>query len=200
MKINFEIPNDNTYHQFCPECYSENISKIEQDGKWFYKCAACGKISPRLIVIDPKIKYWFDQATKEYWHESVGIFIFNKKNEALFFERVMFPYAYTIPAGHHDVGESVEEAVKRELFEEANIKITKVKLFSEEDMLNDPCRRGADKHRWHLFTGWLEDKPDIKINDEGLVPVWLSLDEALKKELTTPVRYFIEKYGNKLFI
>lgn len=44
----------------------------------------------------------------------------------------------------------------------------------------------------------IENIEDMKINDEGVKPVWLTLDEALKKELVYPVRYFIEKYGEKL--
>ena len=39
---------------------------------------------------------------------------------------------------------------------------------------------------------------EMKINDEGVKPVWLSLEDALKKELVYPVKYFIEKYGTKL--
>lgn len=200
MKINFKIPGDNQYHQFCPECHSENISDIVDQGRTYYQCAACGKISPRLVIIDPKVKYWVDEATKEYWHESVGIFVFNKNNEALFFKRILFPFVYTIPAGHLDFDENIEEAVKRELFEETEIKIDQVKLFSEEDVLNDQCRRGADNHRWHLFVARLEGESEIKINREGLEPVWLSLPEALKKELSVPVKYFIEKYGKDLFL
>jgi len=38
----------------------------------------------------------------------------------------------------------------------------------------------------------------LKINDEGVKPVWLSLEEAREKELVYPARYFIEKYGAKL--
>jgi 8-oxo-dGTP pyrophosphatase MutT (NUDIX family)/predicted RNA-binding Zn-ribbon protein involved in translation (DUF1610 family) len=200
MKINFKIPDDNQYYQFCPECHSENIDNMVDQNKTYYKCADCGKISPRLIIIDPKVKYWIDEATKEYWHESVGIFVFNKNNEALFFKRILFPFVYTIPAGHLDVGENLEEAVKRELFEETGIKINDVKLFSEEDILNDQCRRGADNHRWHLFIARLDDEPKVKINREGLEPIWLSLSEALKKELTIPVKYFIEKHGEDLFL
>ena len=200
MKLNFAMPDDNNYHQFCPECHSEHINKVSVGELCYYKCDDCQGTFPRLIVVDPKVKWWVDEISEEYWHESVGIFLFNKNNEALFFKRVMYPFVYTIPAGHFDVGETVEEGIKRELFEETGIKIDEVKLFAEEDVLGDECRRGADNHRWHLFTAHVEEIDAVKINDEGGKPIWMSLEKALTKELTVPVKYFIEKFGDKLFI
>jgi 8-oxo-dGTP pyrophosphatase MutT (NUDIX family) len=141
-----------------------------------------------------------DEVTKEYWHESVGIFIFNSKNKALFFKRTIYPFALTIPAGHLDVGEAPQTAVSRELLEEAGIKIgsKNITLFSEENVIGDKCRRGADNHKWHLYTTKIENGAAPNINDEGIEPVWLSLKEALQEELTYPIRYFIEKYGSQL--
>jgi len=199
MKINFPLPTDGQYHQYCEKCHSESIHRIFEKEKTFYLCEHCGYKSPRLIVIDPKIVWWIDEKTKEYWHESVGIFVFNKSGKALFFERIIYPFALTIPAGHLDIGEDVETAIRRELKEEAGLKIDVVNLFAEEDVNGDQCRRGADIHKWHLYTAEIASVGDIKINDEGIQPVWLSLEEALRKDLVYPVRHFIEKYGQTLF-
>lgn len=200
MKINFEIPKDNQYHQFCYKCNSDNIDRVFKENKTYYKCNNCDGIFPRLIVIDPKVKWWIDDSTKEYWHESVGIFVFNEYNEALFFERIIYPFAFAIPAGHLDSGEKEDEAIKRELFEETGLKIDNVKLFSEEDVIGDKCRRGADNHKWHLYTVKVKKMDKIKLNDEGIRPVWLSVEQALDNNLVYPVKYFINKYGNKLFL
>ncbi len=198
MKIDFTLPTDGQFHQYCPNCYSENINRVFENEKTFYLCNQCGNKSPRLIVIDPKTVWWIDESTKEYWHESVGVFVFNEENKALFFERTIYPFAFAIPAGHLDTGEDAETAAKRELQEEAGIKIGSVKLFSEEDVIGDECRRGADNHKWHLYTATVENIGEIEINDEGVKPVWLTLEEALQKELVYPVKYFIEKYGQRL--
>jgi len=149
-------------------------------------------------VIDNKIVWWVDENTREYWHESVGVFVFNSENKALFFERIIYPFAFAVPAGHLDVGENAETAVKRELQEEAGITANNVTFSTKEDVVGDKCRRGADNHKWHLYTTKIKDVAEIKINEEGTRPVWLSLGEALKKDLVYPVRYFIEKYGEKI--
>ncbi len=198
MKIDFPLPTDGKRHEYCLSCRSENIKGVVEGERTFFLCSACGVKSPRRIVVDPGIVWWVDKSTKEYWHESVGIFIFNEKKEALFFDRILWPFAFTIPAGHLDIGENAETAVKREVREETGLELSSVKLFSEEDVMGDGCGRGADSHRWHLYTAHVKGDVSVRINDEGARPVWLSLDEVLKKELTYVVRYFIEKYGQKL--
>lgn len=198
MKITFSLPTDGQYHQYCPSCHSESINRVLEGEKTFYLCDSCGNKSSRLIVIDPKTIWWVDKKDHEYWHESVGVFVFNDNSRALFFERTLYPFAFAIPAGHLDIGEVPETAGKRELEEETGIKIDNIHLFSEEDVVGDKCRRGADNHKWHLYTARVKKIGEIKINDEGVRPVWLSLEEALKKELVYPVRYFIKKYGQKL--
>ena len=197
MQIPLNIPL-NKEGQYCIHCFSQKVKSIFQDGLTYYQCQSCGKTAERSLVIDNNIIWWTDKKTNEYWHESVGVFIFNLENKALFFERTIYPFAFTIPAGHLDVGETADVAIKRELKEETGIKPDKITLFLEEDVIGDKCRRGADNHRWHLYVARVKKDQNIKINDEGTRPVWLSLNKALKKELTFPVRYFIEKYGERL--
>jgi len=187
--------------QFCIECFSNDVKRVFEAGLTYYHCNSCGKTLERCLVIDNSITWWVDKLTKEYWHESVGIFIFNSENKALFFKRTIYPFALTIPAGHLDAREEPKIAINREVLEEVGIEIVSenITLFSEEDVIGDKCRRGADNHKWHLYTTRIKNSVTPKVNDEGVEPVWLSLVEALHKETTYPVKYFIEKYGNRLF-
>lgn len=200
MKINFDLPIDDKYHQYCPACYSEKIHEITKQENTYYFCEICKKDYPRLIIIDPEISWWVDRQTKEYWHESIGIFLFNSKKEVLLFKRIIYPFAFSVPAGHLNKNENPKKAIIREIKEEVNLIINEcdIKLFSKENLTEDPCRRGADSHKWHLFTGQVKNNQPITMNEEGIKPVWCSLDETLKKDLTQPVRFFIEKYGKQL--
>lgn len=199
MIIDFPIAQ-NEYQEYCINCHAKNPTKVVVDAKTFYFCQNCGQRNPRLIVIDPKIVWEIDQQTKEYWHESVGIFIYNKSNEVLFFQRTKFPFLLTIPAGHLDVGENPEQAVLREVQEETGIQLPAAQLFTEEYLQGDQCRRGADTHKWHLFLAPIVDVTNIHISsDEGTEPVWLSFEQAQQKDLTFPVKYFMDKFGKKLY-
>jgi 8-oxo-dGTP pyrophosphatase MutT (NUDIX family) len=186
--------------QYCMQCGSQTVARVYRDGLTYYHCRSCNATLERSLVIDSGIKWWVDEATGEYWHESVGVFVFNEANKALFFQRRIYPFALTIPAGHLDKGEHPEVAVVRELEEETGIKIRQdgVRLFSIEDVIGDECRRGSDNHKWHLYVVKIKQSTNIMINDEGIESVWLSLQEVAAQNPVYPVKYFIEKYGDKL--
>lgn len=201
MKIKFELPKDNNYHQYCLYCNSESIKRVFRDNKTYYYCEACHQENERSLVIDPEVKWWTDE-NKEYWHESIGVFIKNPDGKFLFFERNIFPFSYTIPSGHVDFSDrSLKVAAVREVQEETTLElnIDDINELASEDIWGDSCRRGADVHKWHAFMAHYENNVQIKIIDEGLEPTWLSLEEALTKKLTVPVKYIIEKYSNELW-
>jgi len=192
MKINGKIDLKRKYAEYCPYCFSEKIEEIILISRVSYACKSCGKKTGRLIIIDQKLKFWVDKK-KNYWHESVGVFIFNKKNEILLIHRTKFPIGYAIPAGHLDKDELPENGAKREVFEEVGLKLKELKLVSEEDILNDPCRRGADQHNWHLYKAII-GRQKIKINNESESFVWCKKEDALKLNLVALTRHFLEKY------
>jgi ADP-ribose pyrophosphatase YjhB (NUDIX family) len=199
MKIPFSPPTDGKRHRYCQNCYQETVEDIKVGGKTQYKCSHCGNVHDRVIDINPSRVWWIDQKTKEYWHESVGIFVTHPHKKILLMERTIYPYGHTIPAGHLDINEVPEKAAIRELYEETGIRLDSLYLFSDEELESDKCRGGADYHRWHLFTGQIKEEQKIEIDPgEGKNPVWLTLEEALTKELTFPTKYFIDKYGEKL--
>lgn len=198
-KIDFPILDTEHFRQYCLSCHSENINRIFEEGRTYYLCSSCKTKSPRLLVIDPAVVWWIDKQTKEYWHESVGAFINNGEGKVLFFERTIWEFAFTIPAGHLDSGEKPDAAVKREIAEEVGVELEKVDVFSREQVIGDRCRRGADDHLWNLYKASIKKNQKIVVNDEGFRPAWLTKDEALGKDLTFAARYFIEKYGDSLF-
>ena len=63
----------------------------------------------------------------------------------------------------------------------------------------DSCSMGADAHVWHVFLLKVGNAPPIRVEEvEGNTPIWLALDDALKGQLTSPVRYIIQRYGDLL--
>ena len=197
MKLNFDWKDDGEYHQYCISCHAEKVERTYKVGKTYYLCSECGKANERSIVIDPDVKWWLDE-DGEYWHESSGVFVRNNRKQFLFFERTIFPFSYTVPAGHVDAGEEPLQSAVRELKEEVGIKAKSLVEIATEDIIGDSCRRGSDAHKWHAFLYELDGTPKIRIKEEGIKPSWLSIKEALVKELTFPVRYILERYKDEL--
>lgn len=199
MKLNFDWDNDGKYHQYCVHCHAETVERIYEGEKTYYFCDTCKERHDRSIVIDPAVVWWVAD-DGEYWHESGGVFVRNPEGKFLFFERLMFPFALTVPAGHVDAGEEGLAAARREIEEEVGIEASNLVEIANEDIIGDSCRRGSDAHRWHAYLLALAGpiEVEVKEKEEGNNPVWLSLDEALQKDLTYPVRYLIEEYRNDL--
>ena len=78
------------------------------------------------------------------------------QNKIILIERKNIPYGWAIPGGFVDVGETVEDAVRREMKEEINVELFDLKQFHT---YSDPKR---DK-RWHtislIFTATCKTAP-----------------------------------------
>ena len=198
MKIPRGIPLDKE-GQYCIQCFSGPVKRVFKENLTYYHCSACGKTSERSLVIDNKIVWRIDEQ-RTYWHESIGVVIVNEKNKILCLMRQIYPFAYSIPAGHLDVGEKPDTAVKRELMEETGIsKVENFELVKEFDIPGDSCRRGSDDHHWHLYRGRVSGAVEILLADEASSASWFSMEELGKlKNITHPLKYIVETFGDSL--
>lgn len=197
MKLNFDWKDDGKPHRYCAHCYAETVQDIHEDGKLYFYCSTCGQKHERSIFTDPVIHWWVAD-DGEIWHESAGVFIRNPEGKFLLFERTIFPFSFTVPAGHVDTGEDPLAAAHRETEEEVGLRAGTLVHIAGEDIEGDSCSRGSDAHRWNAYLLPLETHTDVEVKEEGKHPVWLTIDEALQKDLVYPVRYYFEKFGEEL--
>lgn len=200
MKLTITTPQDNKVHTYCMRCQQESVSMFRASGKALYRCTACKHENPRALIIDPAVTWWTDKSG-EYWHKVSGVFVRNGLGQFLFFERTKYPLGLTIPAGHGDVQESELITAKRELYEETGLSVPRraLRRIGTDSVVGDQCRRGSDAHEWHSFMCQLPvgSKPKID-SSEGVRPVWLTLEQAYRKNLTYVTRYVIRKHGRKI--
>lgn len=197
MRIDFLRPIDNSFHEYCLNCRAETVDWITAGGKKRCRCRSCGEQADRALVIDPDISWWTDE-DGEYWHESAGVFVRDPRGRFLFFQRLAFPFALTVPAGHVERGESPHRAAARELLEEVGLPAPRLHRVTSEPLLGDVCRRGSDAHLWHAYLLTTPDASDVTVNDEGTSPVWLTLDEAAAHRLTFAVSHLITTHPDRL--
>ena len=81
---------------------------------------------------------------------SVGAIVKNRRGEYLVEYRKEKPKGLAFPAGHIEVGESPDNAAKRELFEETGIRSKHVRRVLKVAILGC-CKRGAKKHLWYVY-------------------------------------------------
>lgn len=194
MRLDFDWSDDGRAHQYCFQCRVEAVGRVRVGGRTFYDCASCGHRSDRSVVIDPAVRWWTD-SSGEYWHESAGVFAGDGTGRFLFFERTLFPFVLTVPAGHVDAGEDPAAAARRELAEETDLRPGTVDVLGVHDLVGDSCRRGSDAHRWHAYLTVVRPPAGtVRLGDEGRRPVWLTPADARRRELAFPVRFVLSHY------
>lgn len=95
---------------YCPQC---GIKDLIQDSEKSIKCNSCG------------FRYFINMSA------AVAAIIRNDKNEILFTVRKHEPAIgmLDLPGGFVDLGETAENAIAREIYEELNLKIIKMEFF-----------------------------------------------------------------------
>ena len=112
----------------------------------------------------------------------VGAFILNDKNELLLFKCTKWKNLYSVPGGHVEYGETIEQAVKREIKEETNIDINFIEVFNVQDNIFDP---NYIKKKHLIFLDCLCEPLtlDIKLDNRELIDWrWFKIDEVLSSE------------------
>ncbi len=96
---------------------------------------------------------------------------------------------YSIVAGHVEEGESIEDALLREVAEETGLNISEYTLMESFKELKDSCRYGVNLHDWHVYR--IEHEIDIdKIDfdkEEIIALHWVSLSDlpSMKEYFTS---------------
>ncbi len=115
---------------------------------------------------------------------AAGIVLDEGKREVLLIKRAdsMWDDLWSMPGGHIEYGETVEEALKRELKEELNLEVTNMKFLNYEEFMH-PKKPGVEfiSLNFLVFA-----KKEIKYNDEIKDARWFSLSELPKLKHRLP--------------
>jgi len=102
---------------------------------------------------------------------------------------------WTMPGGHIEPGESMAEAIKREIQEELNLEVKPITIISFGELIDS-----RDFHRpahfiYFDFLCKLENGDDIKLDNEEIADyIWVTPEQGLKMNLGESYGDTIEKY------
>jgi nucleoside triphosphatase len=132
-------------------------------------------------------------AAQRYPEPTVGALILNSRDEVLLTRSHKWRDKYVIPGGHIELGERMEDALRREIAEETGLAIRDIEFIGYQEFVYD----GAFwKKRHFIFFDYVcrTDSVQVTLNDEAQEYVWVSLERALALPVEPYTRSTIETY------
>ncbi len=134
--------------------------------------------------------------TQIYPEPTVGALIFNKNNEIFLMCSHKWGDRYALPGGHIELGETMSEALIREVKEETNLDIYDSRLICFFEVIYDP---GFWIKRHFIFFDFIcktKSHQNVVLNDEAQSYVWVKPENAFKLPLEDNTRKFLKFYIN----
>jgi nucleoside triphosphatase len=128
-----------------------------------------------------------------YPEPTAGALIFNPEGKMFLMKSHKWHGQYVIPGGHIELGETIEEALRREIKEETNLDIYDIEFLIFQEFIYD---RSFWKKDHFIFFDYMcrTDSGDVILNEEAEEYIWVSVEEALKLPIEHYTRIAIEKY------
>ncbi len=114
---------------------------------------------------------------------TVKAVVVNDKNEILLLQRSkkgFNPEKWDLPGGHLEKGETIKEAVMREVSEETGLEIEVGEILEIAEFSKD-SEQFKDEKRGLRFLAYLKQEDKVKISSEHQNYGWFTLDQALEK-------------------
>ena len=132
--------------------------------------------------------------SKQHYPEAtVGAMIFNPEGKLFLMRSHKWRDMYVIPGGHIELGERMEDALRREIREETGLEIYDITFLGFQEFIYDPA---FWKRRHYVFFDYVcrTDSSDVTLNEEAQSYVWASIEEALALPIEPYTRKAIETY------
>jgi len=180
--------------KYRPQTIALGYDQISFTDKLSAKLKQSGLLKTEIVRLKAYRKEEFKSSKlKNIEHKIAAAIIKNRAGNILMLDRKNVPLGWACPAGHVEMGESMERALVRETKEETNLDIIKHKLLFHEFVSNNRCVKGHVAHDWYVYEiGEWQGK--IKIDDEEENQlVWQSLKTIKSLKLEPIWRHWFSK-------
>ena len=130
---------------------------------------------------------------QQYPEPTVGALIFNPTGELLLLKSHKWHGMYVVPGGHVELGETLEEALRREVKEETNLEVYDIQFILFQEFIYDESF-WERRHFIFFDHACKTDGTDVTLNSEAQESVWVLPQDALGYPMDSYTRRAIEAY------
>lgn len=136
-------------------------------------------------------------AKQQFPEPTVGALIFNPEGKLFLIKSHKWRGKYVVPGGHVELGEKIEDALRREIREETNLGIYDIAFLGFQEFIFDDA---FWKKRHFIFFDYVcrTDATDVKLNAEAQAYVWVFPEDALELSLEPYTGVAIREYLKKI--
>lgn len=134
------------------------------------------------------------ESSPKYPEPTVGALVVDDVGKVLLVRSYKWRGLLSVPGGHIEVGETAEEAVRREVKEEVGLDVKPVKLLLMQQAIYP---KNFTLRRHFIFLDYLcvSDSSAVKIDNREIQSyIWIDPEEALKEDLEEYTRNLINRY------
>jgi len=124
-------------------------------------------------------------AEQQYPEPTVGALIFNAEGKLFLMRSHKWKGKWVVPGGHIELGERMEDALRREVKEETNLDIRDIEFICFQEFIYDG-RFWKPSHFIFFDYACRTDSTQVQLNEEAEEYIWVTLDEAF----TRPVEHY----------
>ncbi len=114
-------------------------------------------------------------AEQQYPEPTVGALIFNAEGKLFLMRSHKWRVKWVVPGGHIELGETMEQALRREIREETGLEIRDIEFLCFQEFIHDE-RFWRRRHFVFFDYACRTDSTEVVLNDEAQDYVWVDLD------------------------
>ena len=119
--------------------------------------------------------------------------IFNSEGKILLIKSQKWENRYIFPGGHVEFGETLEEALKREIKEETNLEVEEIKFFTNLEFIKPEDYYKKGLHFVGIEFTCKAVSLEVKLDErESFEFIWIKPEDSLNLDLQNQVRKSIE--------
>jgi nucleoside triphosphatase len=128
---------------------------------------------------------------QQYPEPTVGALIFNEDDQLLIVKTHKWHGNFTIPGGHVELGEHLQDALSREIQEETGLILSRADFLCYQEFVYDDCF--WEERHFIFFDFICRVMPgQVELNDEAEDYVWVDLDKIENYPIDDYLRYSLD--------